>query len=118
MSFIWSTQETEYLASEVTTVTGLELSPAFIDQTVQDSFRLGNTGSSTSNYSISASGLNSNVTDDVEFSVDLINWYETITISGIQPNQMTDKCYYRFTPDEDNYEGEGSFLIRVDEESV
>lgn len=119
MSFNWiDNGDTGFTALGATTISDddLEISGIFVGETEEVSFRLGNLGSSTTTFDISASGVNSTIIDDVEFSYDNgLSWDTTAHVSGVRPNECTDLIRCRYTPAEGEITGVGSFLIRVDE---
>lgn len=102
-------------ANGATEDTSYDLGAIFWNQAKELIFRIGNTGSSTTDYQLSASGLNSGILGYVEFSDDHDTWSETLTMSGVAPNRITDTLYCRFTCPDDAYVASGTFLIRVDE---
>lgn len=92
------------------------VSGLFVGDVWEDAFRIGNTGSSTTNVELSSSGLNASINDDVEFSDDLGNsWETTITINGLTPNEISEAIKVRYSPPEGEILGPGSFLIRAEE---
>lgn len=94
----------------------LEVSGVFIDQKKEESFRIGNESITEAHYQITTSGLNTTINDDVEYSTDSgVTFETTATVSGIQPNQMSERIIVRYTPEQGELLGVGSFLIRVDE---
>lgn len=95
----------------------LEISGIMIGDTKEIHFRLGNTGTSEASFQISASGVNSTIVDDVEFSEDNgLSWLTPACVSGLAPNEVSDLIRCKYTPAEGEITGTGSFLIRVDEE--
>lgn len=94
----------------------LTCSGMFVEQEKILSFRLGNTGSSETNFAVTSSGVNADVLSDVSFSLDGEDFTPSLTVSGIAPNHVTDIIKCKFAPDAGDVLGVGSFLIRVDEE--
>lgn len=117
MSFIFIEEDaTEFTAADATEEDELSVSGIFIGQTKQVGFRLGNTSTSGVDLTITTSGVNTTVLDDVEYSTDNgTTWDTTVTVSGVKANAITDRILCRYTPATDEYLGVGSFLIRVDE---
>lgn len=108
---------TAFTAADAPTEDELSISGIFIGQTKTVAFILGNTGSSETTFSISTSGNNPTINDDVEYSIDNgATWSAAAEISGVQPNEITDRILVKYTPAEGEVLGVGSFLIRVDEE--
>lgn len=95
---------------------GFDLTGVFKNQTIDSKFKIGNTGASEASFNITASGLESDITDAVSFSTDDgITFETTATVSGLQPNEISDTIITRFEVPEDAYLTSGTFLIRVDE---
>ena len=122
MSFKWVHEDyTGFTAADATGDNTLEdddlaISGIMVGDTKEVAFRLGNDNSTATTFAVSASGLNSTINDDVQFSVDNgLSWETTANVSGVQPNEVTDLIRCRYTPDEGETTGVGSFLIRVDE---
>lgn len=104
-----------FTAGEATTVAGLDLGPVFSGDTKYSSFRIGNTGASAIDLSISVSGVNSSINNDVTFSLDGESYSSTVNVSGVMPNEITDLIRVKYASQEGDVVGEGTFLIRVDE---
>lgn len=103
-------------AGDATEEDELDMGGIFIGQTKQVAFKLGNTGASETIFTITASGQNPTIVDDVEFSSDQGGTWETsATVSGIAPNAVTERILCRYTPGEEEITASGTFLIRVDE---
>lgn len=110
--------DTGYTAADSASLTDDDLtySGIFVGDTEELYFRLGNTGTTDKIFDISASGVNSTIIDDVEFSLDNgQTWATTASISGVKPNAVTDLIKMRYTPADGEILGVGSFLLRVDE---
>lgn len=95
--------------------TSYSLGYLFFEQAKEIVFCIGNTGSSVTDFRVTASGENSSIVDAVEFSKDSRNWVDEVSFSGINPNEISDTCRCRFTVPDDSYISSGTFLIRVDE---
>ena len=107
---------TEYTAADATEEEELNVSGVFTQQDYYEAFRIGNTGSALADYDITTSGVNTTINDDVTYSIDEgENWETTATVSGVAPNEISERVRVKYTPDEGEYVGVGSFLIRVDE---
>lgn len=79
-------------------------------------FKLGNTASTAIDLQLSVSGVNSNIIEDVEFSLDNgLTYYSSVTISGLQPNMVSDIVICRLSTDDQMFTTSGTFIIRVDE---
>lgn len=118
MSFKFIAGEgTGFTALDEPVLSQLDLTGIFVGQKKRKSFRLGNTGAASTDFAISTSGLNSSINDDVQYSIDGGSIFATTaTVSGIQPNEISQDIFVEYTPQEGDVLGEGSFLIRVDEE--
>lgn len=120
MSFKFIDEEnTEFTAADASYLTDddLTMSGVFVNQEAQQAFMIGNTGSDLAIFNISTSGVNTTINDDVEYSIDNGNsWATTATVSGVEPNGVSERIRVRYTPAEDEYLGVGSFLIKVNEE--
>lgn len=107
----------EFTALDATEVTELEVSGIFVNQEKKVAFRLGNTGTEEIKLTVTTSGVNTTINDEVEFSTDNgLTWATTVSISGVKPNEITDRIIAKYKPVEGDVLGVGSFLIRVDEE--
>lgn len=110
-------QGTGFAALDEDVLSELDLTGVFIGQKKRESFRLGNTGAVIIDFAISTSGVNPSIIDDVEYSIDGGSTFgTTVTISGVQPNEISQDIFVEYTPQEGDVLGAGSFLIRVDEE--
>lgn len=92
-----------------------DLGYIFYEQAKDIIFRVGNTGSSTAAFKVSASGNNQALIDAVEFSQNKRDWDSQVSFSGIQANEISDTVFCRFTVPVDTYVTSGTFLIRIDE---
>lgn len=108
---------TGFTAADADELEDFSISGIFIGQEKRGAFRIGNTGSQTTGYSISASGLNTDILDGVNFSTDGTTFSPTIGTSGVQPNQVSDLVRFSFQLTQGDPIGPGTFLIRVDEEA-
>lgn len=118
MSFKFVTDtDTALTALDAELVTEITTTGIFVGQEVRKTFKIGNLNATETDFAITTSGVNSSVNDDVDFSVDGgVTFQTTVTTSGIQPNEVSDPIIVRYTSQEGDVIGVGSFLIRVDEE--
>jgi hypothetical protein len=84
-------------------------------QSQRFAFRVGNTSSTVRNYQLTASGQNAVINAEVEFSKDKSDWLDQVCMSGIQPNNISDPVWCRFTPTEEMFLTSGTFLIQCSE---
>ena len=111
-----SDEYTGFTSADADTLEELNVSGVFIGHEKRVGFRIGNTGTQVAEYTAFASGLNATIIDDVEFSSDNGTTFSTTaTVSGIRPNEVSDRIVCKYTPAEGEYLGIGSFLIHVDE---
>lgn len=103
-------------AAGATADTSYDMGGLFKKQTKDQKFKIGNTGASEATFTITASGLESDLTSAVTFSVDQGDtWYTSAGVSGVAPNENSEVIIARFTVPDDAYLASGTFLIRVDE---
>jgi hypothetical protein len=118
MSFRFVDPEyTGLTALEATELEEITFSGMFVGQEKKRNFRLGNLGDETTDFHVTASGLNSTIIDDVDFSINNgLSFETTVTVSGIKPNDVSDNLIVRYQSQPGDVVGLATFLIRVDEE--
>lgn len=104
---------TTLTAADADTLTSIDLGGIFKGQTKKSSFQIGNTGSGTTNFQCQVSGVESDVRANVNYSLDGETWATTATISGVEPNAISQVVQVRYTPDSDDVTTSGTFLIYV-----
>jgi hypothetical protein len=100
------------------TITGIDLGGLFCLEEGLDNFKIACETSGIFDYHIYASGVNSEIVSEVEFSLNKITWSTDVTVAGLNQDQISDVIYFRLTPAERTSIGDTSFLIRVDEEEA
>lgn len=117
MSFKFISQDyTGFTAKDAPTKDDFDVSGVFIDSYKDIEFIIGNVDDVSHDYSILATGVNTEILDNITFSVDRKETFSTIaTCSGIQANSVGPVVTCRFEPQFGDYLGVGTFLIRVDE---
>ena len=106
---------TGYTAADATTLDSFDLGALFKNSDNEFRFRLGNIGSSTFDFQLGVSGVNTDITDGVTFSEDGDTFTSTIVVSGLIPNGVSDLLHCKLALDSDNYTTSGTFILRVDE---
>ncbi len=109
--------DTSLTALDASTVDRLSISGMFVGDEKRVQFRIGNLNASDTDFKTSATGNNSSIIDDVDFSVDQgATFTTTATASGIRPNQVSDPIIARYRSQPGDVVGIGSYLITIDEE--
>ncbi len=107
---------TGFTAGDADLVSGFDFKGMFPGQTRQKSFMLGNTGSSEAKYTMTVAGDNSTINDDVSISIDGgQSFAASQTVSGIQPNHVSDLIRIKYEPQAGDTVGKGTFKIDVSE---
>lgn len=110
--------DTEYTGMDAAGAPVLEEEPLgyiFGLKSQRFAFRIANTSNSVKNYQLTASGENAIINSEVEFSKDKSDWLDQVCVSGIQPNNISDPLWCRFTPTEEMFLTSGTFLIQCSE---
>lgn len=79
------------------------------------SFCIGNDDDVVREYGVVASGLNGEIINDVQFSLDNLNYFDSVISSGINPGQVSSPVSCKYTPEVGSVTASGTFLIHVDE---
>ena len=117
MSFKFiSSSETGDTAAEADTLPSGDLGSQLVGQSKTGSFAIGNTGTTESIYTVTVSGINTAVNNDVELSLDTFEWETSVIVSGVHANRISDAVFYKYTPSADTPSSNGSFLLRIDED--
>ena len=102
-------------AADSNAITSIDLGSGLFNQEKEFAFKLGNTSSSVSTFTISATSVN-NLADMVTFSIDKYGTYTpTLTIESVQSNRVTDVIWGKLTIDTDAIVDDGTFLIHVEQ---
>jgi hypothetical protein len=106
-----------YTAGDADTLTALAFGNLSPGSLAISAFRIGNTGSSTTNFTVSAASVN-DLLDSfaISYGGETYTLIGTgITISGIEANAITDRIYIAFDVPEDAFISEGTIRITVSE---
>lgn len=102
-------------SSEATGSTSKDLEGIFIGQSKTNVMQIANTGSSTATYTISVSGVNTDIKTSTEVSLDNVTYATTVVASGVAAGRLSDAIYYKVTPAAGSIVGSGTVYIRADE---
>lgn len=116
LSFKWISKNCPCrTAADSSAISSIDLGSGLFNQELTFAFKLGNTSSSTCDFTISASSVN-NLEDMVTFSTTKDGTYtSSISIESITPNRVTDVIWGKLTIDTDAIVDDGTFLIHVEQ---
>lgn len=106
--------DTSLSAEDATTLEELDFEGLLYNQEKKLLFRLGNTDSIKTTFTISITSKDSEVTDAITLSYDNINYTNILTIPNIDPNSITECIYIKFDANALDLLGSGTFLINVE----
>lgn len=102
-------------AADAAPLSSLDMGPSFFQEARRVVFRLGNTHPTRSiQFSVSASGTNTEMIAGLAFSDDGVNYGSDVTMSGIPPNGISDVVFCRFTCPDGITNGSGVALLHID----
>jgi hypothetical protein len=97
-------------------ITDFDFGPILWLQEIITPFRIGNLNATETDFYITTSGVNSTIITEVDYSLDnKATWGSSMTVSGVQPNSITQNLYCRYTNPSDAATCSGSFLIHIEE---
>ena len=102
-------------AIEASQITDLYLGGAFANKAKVESFKVGNTGTYTTNVRATIQGVNADLVDSATLSQDKITYSQSVDIYGIEPNQISDPIWTRFVADISDAAGMGTYIINLEE---
>lgn len=116
LTFKWVSKECPCrTAADSSAISSIDLGSGLFNQELSFAFKLGNTSSSTCDFTISASSVN-NLEDMVTFSTTKDGTYtSSLAIESITPNRVTDVIWGKLTIDTDAIVDDGTFLIHVEQ---
>lgn len=116
LSFKWISKNCPCrTAADSSAISSIDLGSGLFNQELTFAFKLGNTSSSTCDFTISASSVN-NLEDMVTFSTTKDGTYtSSVTIESITSNRVTDVIWGKLTIDTDAIVDDGTFLIHVEQ---
>ena len=96
-------------------ISGFDMGAFFCNMERLHSFQIGNISTALSvRYRVIATGLNSEIVDDVYFSLDRETWSSTLNLPLLLPNTVSPTIWVKYAPPEGSVIGEGTFKITVE----
>lgn len=115
--FISST-DTALSAQDAEGIESLDFAGMLFNQEKKLLFRIGNTNNVKSTFNISIDSRSTDILGAIKISTDNINYYDTLTIENVNPNDISEMIYVKFTSNFVYLLGPGSFLINVEQINV
>lgn len=115
MAFKLTEDMSAQYASEASEATSLDMGAVFVGQEKILKFRIANTGSSQADFTVTITGTNTNITDDVTLSTDGDTYAASVDVDGVAANHVSDIVYCKIKPDASDPTAAGTFMIKVTE---
>lgn len=108
-------QQVVTAASEATGATTKDVGGLFMGQGIINTLHIANTGSSTADYTVAASGVNTTIVTATSFSLDNISYTSSVMVSGVTAGTLSEIIFYKIAPAQGDVVGSGTVFLRADE---
>lgn len=118
LTFIFvDVEDVNFTALDAEELTSVDLGSMLFNQEKVFGFKLGNTSSVSTDFVITANSVN-NLENMVTFSNDKVSYSNSLTITQVKPNAVTDTIWVKVAITTSAYIDEGTFLINVEQTSA